>query len=100
MAIANTLCACILQDFFITLGADILFDLPNLTTIRLVHEEWCIIPDDYRNSSTRRTGIITPPTSPQRQHQQQCKILDKSELSDYLVTWNRYCRRLRCVQLS
>ncbi|KDR66988.1 hypothetical protein GALMADRAFT_258650 [Galerina marginata CBS 339.88] len=107
-------------NFFITLGANILFDLEHLQTLKLINDPACLTttrPVQLPNTPFINTLLAAHPP-PQtfmltdHLHADDADedglwcdlgpipILDHDDMKDYLLGWNRYCKRLRHVQLD
>ncbi|KAF8955659.1 hypothetical protein BDZ97DRAFT_1856552 [Flammula alnicola] len=92
-------------DFFVTLGANILFDLPKLHTIKLLQDTSCIVTN-RQLSNLHHFGGHVPVTFGFEEEEHEHEVsrlspsLEEAELKDYLIGWNRYCKCLRNVQLN
>ncbi|KIM46725.1 hypothetical protein M413DRAFT_440311 [Hebeloma cylindrosporum] len=107
-------------DFFVTLGADILPDLPHLHTFKIIQDLACVpttrslasmlqIPPPNVNNGFPGAPAVTGPiafpfeeidTDPPCTASPDAPALEEGDLRDYLIGWNRYCKNLRCVQLN
>jgi hypothetical protein len=97
-------------DFLVSLGSNILFDLPHLHTIKLLFDESCI--PNNRQSATLHQGYFAThvhyPVAAENEELEPepadmvvcISALDHSDLGDYLMGWNRYCKSLRFVQID
>lgn len=92
------------ENIMVMLGSDILPDLKQLRTLRLSMDANCIPPQppaDY-NAYFLLHALNQPPAEeePQTPSDATSTLFDPADLKDYLVGWNRYCPKLRTVQLT
>ena len=100
-----------------TLGADILPDLAQLHTLKIVQEITCVaasrsltslsqLPQNHHNGFAAAPVIFAfeelnaDSPGPAPQNPPAGAVLEEGDLRDYLIGWNRYCKNLRCVQLN
>jgi len=101
----------------VTLGADILPDLAQLHTLKIVQDIACVaasrsltslsqFPQNHQNGFAPAPVIFafeelnTDSPCPASQNPPAGAVLEEGDLRDYLIGWNRYCKNLRCVQLN
>ncbi|KAJ3571460.1 hypothetical protein NP233_g3745 [Leucocoprinus birnbaumii] len=92
------------ENIMVMLGSDILPDLKQLRTLKLSMDANCIPPQppaDY-NAYFLLHALSQQPAEdePQTPSDASTTLFDPADLKDYLVGWNRYCPRLRTVQLT
>lgn len=88
----------------VMLGSDILPDLKQLRTLRLSMDANCIPPQppvDY-NAYFLMHALNQQPSEEETSSPGDAisTLFDPADLKDYLVGWNRYCPKLRTVQLT
>jgi hypothetical protein len=95
------------QNIMVMLGSDILPDLKQLRTLKLSMDTNCIPPQppaDYNAyfllHAFGNSNHHQPEEDPQTPSDASSTLFDPADLKDYLVGWNRYCSRLRTVQLT
>lgn len=88
----------------VMLGSDFLPHLQQLRVLRLSTDINCIPPQppvDYNAYFLMHALNQPPPEEDPHGPSDAVSILfDPADLKDYLVGWNRYCPRLRTVQLT
>ncbi|KXN84690.1 hypothetical protein AN958_12209 [Leucoagaricus sp. SymC.cos] len=95
---------CLPENIMVMLGSDILPDLKQLRTLKLSMDANCIPPQppaDYNAYFLLHALNQNPPEDePQTPSDATSTLFDPADLKDYLVGWNRYCPKLRTVQLT
>jgi len=88
----------------VVLGSDILPDLKQLRSLRLSLDINCIplqSPMDCNGYFLLHAFNQQPAEDePQMPSDASSTLFDPADLKDYLVGWNRYCPKLRTVQLT
>lgn len=88
----------------VMLGSDFLPDLQQLSLLKLSTDVNCTPPQppvDY-NAYFLMHALHQPPPDEDSQNPSDAisTLFDPADLKDYLVGWNRYCPKLRTVQLT